>query len=73
MTSDTVLTGWCLSWDRAGVRGAESAGPAPIELVTATASGLDPYLSPAAARVNVLLLNLDLDERFGRPGMPASR
>jgi K+-transporting ATPase ATPase C chain len=85
-------------------------GSVPIELVTTSASGLDPHLSPAAARwqapriaaargaavadveamiaarteqrtlgwwgeprINVLLLNLDLDERFGRPTAPRSR
>lgn len=83
----------------------KAPGSVPIELVTTSASGFDPHVSPEAAlwqvprvaaarrmsardvqtlvearteartlgflgepRVNVLLLNLDLDRRFGRPG-----
>ena len=92
--------------DDARQRGENPQAPAevPVELVTTSASGLDPHLSPAAAqwqvarvaaargvpvrevqslvvartedrtfgllgepRVNVLLLNLDLDRRFGQP------
>ena len=92
--------------DGARLRAENPQAPAevPIELVTTSASGLDPHLGPAAAqwqvarvaaargvplgevqalldarveprtfglfgepRVNVLLLNLDLDRRFGRP------
>jgi K+-transporting ATPase ATPase C chain len=91
--------------ERLRVENPQASGPVPIDLVTASGSGLDPHLSlegvrwqiprVAAARrapaeeievllahrvegrvlgvlgeprVNVLLLNLDLDRRYGPPG-----
>jgi potassium-transporting ATPase KdpC subunit len=95
-TSKTLIDRVTADVDR--VRAANGGGPVPVDLVTTSASGLDPEISPAAAeyqvarvatarkispddvraavarhtqqpllgflgepRVNVLLLNLDLD------------
>jgi K+-transporting ATPase ATPase C chain len=95
-TSQTLIDRISADVDR--VRAANGGGPVPVDLVTTSASGLDPDISPAAAeyqiarvaasrnmspddvraavsrhtqqpllgllgepRVNVLLLNLDLD------------
>jgi K+-transporting ATPase ATPase C chain len=90
--------------ERLRAQNPEARGAVPIELVTTSGSGLDPHVSPGAARwqaprvaaarrvpveqveaiilrrvegrtfgflgeprVNVLLVNLELDRRFGRP------
>ncbi len=90
--------------DRLRAQNPQAPSAVPIDLVTSSASGLDPHLSPEAARwqiprvaaaravpiqevevlvnqhvemrtfgllgeprVNVLLLNMELDRRYGRP------
>jgi K+-transporting ATPase ATPase C chain len=103
-TSKKLRDGAAAAADQLAKDNPDAHGPIPVELVTASGSGLDPHLSPAAAlwqvprvararglapervravveettegrdlgilgepRVNVLLLNLALDRRFGAP------
>ncbi|HET9595701.1 MAG TPA: potassium-transporting ATPase subunit KdpC [Anaeromyxobacteraceae bacterium] len=108
-TSKKLREGAAAALEKLARENPDAEGPAPVELVAASGSGLDPHLSPDAARwqaprvarargvsldrvralvdeyaegrdlgvlgetrVNVLLLNLALDRRFGRPEAPAS-
>jgi K+-transporting ATPase ATPase C chain len=107
-TSKKLRDGAAASLEKLSRENPDAPGPPPVELVTASGSGLDPHLSPAAAlwqaprvarargvsvdrvgalvdeytegrdlgvlgesRVNVLLLNLALDRRFGGAQAPA--
>ncbi|HVP68686.1 MAG TPA: potassium-transporting ATPase subunit KdpC [Anaeromyxobacteraceae bacterium] len=108
-TSKKLHDGVAQAVDKLRADNPGAPGPVPVELATASGSGLDPHLSPQAAlwqvarvarargvaesrvraavqdavegrdagifgepRVNVLLLNLQLDRQFGAPGTPGS-
>jgi K+-transporting ATPase ATPase C chain len=107
-TSEALRERMAAGIERLRAENPHARGAVPAGLITASASGLDPHLSPEDAlwqvprvaeargaavgdvealveahvegpdlgifgerRVNVLLLNLDLDRRFGRPRNPA--
>lgn len=50
-TSATLMTR--IGADVAGVRGEQASRAVPADLVTASASGLDPHISPAAAQFQI--------------------
>ncbi len=108
-TSKKLRDGAIATLEKLQKENPDAPGPVPVELVTASGSGLDPHLSPGAAlwqlarvakarqvaaervrrlveentegrdlgflgepRVNVLLLDLALDRRFGVPAGAAA-